>query len=977
MARDAVTRIYVKAVVVLALAVIAAVCIWQKTILLGLDLRGGTELLYRIRDEDLSEAEKRNVTQRTIDVIRRRIDPEGRLEVDIRPRGRYRFYIQLPGMALKQSRRIEDLIRRAGKLRFCLVNENAEDIKRAREGEHVPGHTPFLPGERDKGGRPKRWRKGTYGGLAQLPPDVKDWYLVENVAPVTGEYLADLRPTEDNTGLPAVALRFKGKGQVLFERLTEENRGRLLAIILDEDLYSAPKIDERIAGAAIIRGNFTPQEANDLVAVLRAGQLPADIELEWNNTVGAQLGEDSIRAGIRASIIALILTIAFMAVYYMATGVVADFALMLNLLLVLGAMAAMELVLTLPGIAGLVLTLGMAVDANVLINERIREERNQGKTLRLAVRNGYGRAFVTIVDSNLTTLITALILFGVGTGPVRGFATTLSLGIIISMFSAIWVTRIVVDFLVEKGWLTSLSMRGILSRPGLPFSRIRHVTMTTSALCIIAGLAVFSHRYATEQIQDTDLTGGFRAVMELKSGVPMADFRRRVQALFKNSDVQSVWSTAQARDEAEAPTRFSIRIRKLENEQKMEKIRYDIESALQERELHGSLESDALWEFKASLATGITEAAFRRMLSELRYSDSDIREIVVLDEPASEFLIRVRASALDKALDEQLARILDALDPLIVSQEVRIKVGELVREESARRGEGRQEMPGYVPINLGEICSTAAVREAIVREILEGRRPKDLRVVGHGADRGSEICREVAVLGGESDLRRILDAGKAELRVWSFSTPALGELNISLSTPQTETVLRDRLHEKEVLDELVRTVMPLGVEANEFLLYMNELPEEKTVEKIRKDLLSAFEDELAAEKVEAKLEPSEPPADQPETEATPAQGFKSFKLTLDRPMQVQEIQATLTRAGHKDALVVGPLDSAAAREAIDQVAITLSGSEAEVQRAADEIVSAFADPDPFRSIEAIGPVVAGEMKNKAVLAVLLMCGLVL
>ncbi len=190
---------------------------------------------------------------------------------------------------------------------------------------------------------------------------------------------------------------------------------------------------------------------DDLVTTLRAGQLPADIELEWNNTVGAQLGEDSIRAGIRASLVGLVVVVAFMAIYYLVGGAIADFAVLVNLLLVLGGMAGMQSVLTLPGIAGLVLTLGMAVDANVLINERIREEGQRGKTMRLAIRTGYERAFLVILDTHLTTIITALILFGVGTGPVRGFAITLILGLVLSLFTSFWVTRWLLDIVRGEG----------------------------------------------------------------------------------------------------------------------------------------------------------------------------------------------------------------------------------------------------------------------------------------------------------------------------------------------------------------------------------------------------------------------------------------------------------------------------------------------------------------------------------------------
>ena len=1006
MATERLTQIYVKLIVVLALIVVCTLCLWQKSIPLGLDLRGGSELIYRVRSEDLSQAEREDLVERTIAVISKRIDPEGSMELVIRKQGKDRFYIQLPNMGQEEARRFEDLIRRAGKLRFCLVNENTEDRERARQGERIPQHTPFLPAERDAKGRTVRWRKGNYEQLAELPPEAQDWFLVENRAHVTGQYLVNPHPTDDQTGMPAVAFRFKGKGRVLFERLTEQNLGRRLAIVLDEDLYSAPKIQSRISRDGIITGTFTVVEMDDLVATLRAGSLPADIELEWNNTVGAELGEDSIRAGFRASIIALVLVLVFMVLYYLLTGAIADFALVLNLLLVLGAMAAMQMVLTLPGIAGLVLTLGMAVDANVLINERIREERERGKTLRLAIRSGYERAFITIVDSNLTTLITALVLFGVGTESVRGFAKTLSIGIIISMFTAIWVTRAIVDLLIEIGWLKALRMLPVLARPHIPFSRIRKLTLVASAVCIVAGLTVFVQRCLSEKILDTDLTGGFRAEMELQDGIPIKEFRRRVRSIFQNkADVQTVWSAGEAHAKGD-PTRFAIRIRKLTDSQKQEKMRKDLDAVLKKRGLAGSVVPEGPWAFSVQLSQGITEEAFREILWEARYHDSDTDKVILLDQKSSEFTILARTAALsEKRPDKELAEILDALEPFIVSQEVRlIKVGELVLSEPSKVAATEGPTRAYVPIQLGEACSTVAIREAIVREFLGGRRPEDLRVMGHGADAGSEVCREVAVRGPEADLRQIVSAGKSEIHVLSYTMPEPAELHIQLKSPQAETTIRDRLSEKGILCRrdkegnlkgLVRTVIPAGVTGRRFALYMRPLSEDKAKEKIREDLIAAFRDELAASSAVVTVEPLDSSPDVPGHEELTKQGFRFFRLSLDRPLQLQEINGALSRADHPgaflfDRALVQRIKAALGREDDPAVALDinksevatqktstailkLSGTDAELTAAREAIVAAFASADPFRSVNTIGERVSKEMRNKAILAVLASC----
>jgi len=256
-----------------------------------------------------------------------------------------------------------------------------------------------------------------------------------------------------------VAIKFNAQGARDFDRITGENVNRRLAIILDGAVYSAPVIKERISGGdAQITGAFTTEEARDLAIVLRAGSLPAPVKILEQRSVGPSLGQDSIDKGILSTIIGMLLVFVFIVIYYRWSGVVACFALVLNLVLLLGTMALFDATLTLPGIAGIVLTVGMAVDANVLIFERTREELRTGKTPRAAVEAGYTKAFLTIFDSNVTTLIAAVFLFQFGSGPVKGFAVTLTLGIIASMFTAIFVTRIIFDYYTWNRKVEKLSI---------------------------------------------------------------------------------------------------------------------------------------------------------------------------------------------------------------------------------------------------------------------------------------------------------------------------------------------------------------------------------------------------------------------------------------------------------------------------------------------------------------------------------------
>jgi preprotein translocase subunit SecD len=278
----------------------------------------------------------------------------------------------------------------------------------------------------------------------------KRYYLLKKASVVTGRDLRSARRSQDQFGQPAVAFTLTLEGGKKFGAYTGAHVGEQMAIVLDNKVYSAPVIKSQITDSGIIEGSFTIQSAEDLALVLRAGALPASITYLEERTVGPSLGRDSVVRGVRSGLVGMALVMLFMLVYYRGAGINANVALLLNALLLLGAMAAFKATLTLPGIAGIILTVGMAVDANVLIFERIREELALGKTVRNAVDLGFSRALATIVDSNLTTLIAALFLFQFGTGPIKGFAVTLSLGIIISMFTAVFVSRTLFEVVLSR-----------------------------------------------------------------------------------------------------------------------------------------------------------------------------------------------------------------------------------------------------------------------------------------------------------------------------------------------------------------------------------------------------------------------------------------------------------------------------------------------------------------------------------------------
>jgi preprotein translocase subunit SecD len=402
---------------------------------------GGIWKVRLVLDSRETEYVKKKAIEQALEIIRNRIDQFGVTEPEITLQGTDQILVQLPG--IKDPQRAINLIGQTALLEFKLVDDEG-DVEEALKGNIPPGDMILYQRSVDP----------QTGAVRRIP------FLLKEKTLMTGEFIKDARVSlERGFGETHVTIEFTDVGAKLFEQITAANVKKRLAIILDNNVYSAPVIQERIAGGrAQITGRFTPEEANDLALVLRSGSLPAPVKILEQRTVGPSLGGDSIRKGMISIIISAIVVVLFMVIYYKATGIIADVALVLNVILTLATLAIFRATLTLPGIAGLVLSIGMAVDANILIHERIKEELRWGKTIRAAIDQGYHRAFITIIDSNLTTLIAGVFLYQFGTGPVKGFAVTLCIGILANIFTAVYVTRLIFDYITLRPGVKQLSI---------------------------------------------------------------------------------------------------------------------------------------------------------------------------------------------------------------------------------------------------------------------------------------------------------------------------------------------------------------------------------------------------------------------------------------------------------------------------------------------------------------------------------------
>ncbi|MFZ0284519.1 MAG: protein translocase subunit SecD [Terriglobales bacterium] len=388
-----------------------------------------------MKAQSLAELKKRAVTQ-AIETIRNRIDQLGVSEPIIEEHGlgQYQILVQLPGV--DDPARVKDIMQSTAMLeiRQAMGGPYASEQAALQQNNGVlPPDTVLMPGH-------------NIGAGAEGP----SWYLISRASAVTGRDLRSAEPSRDENGQPSVTFTLTGEGGRRFGAFTGAHVGDNLAVVLDNKVQEVAVIKEQIHDTGVINGRFGEQEAKDLAMILRSGALPAGIKYLEERTVGPSLGTDSIRAGVTAAVIGMLAVLIFMLVYYHAAGINADVALILNLIILLGFLGFSGATLTLPGIAGVILTVGMGVDSNVLIFERIREELRSGKTPPSAVEQGFSHAWITIVDTHVTTIVSAIILFIFGTGPVRGFAVTLSFGLFANLFTAVFVSRVIFDWVLNR-----------------------------------------------------------------------------------------------------------------------------------------------------------------------------------------------------------------------------------------------------------------------------------------------------------------------------------------------------------------------------------------------------------------------------------------------------------------------------------------------------------------------------------------------
>ncbi len=397
---------------------------------LGLDIQGGLQMNLEVdRDKMPGKTDKEvsDAADRALEILRNRIDGLGVTEPVLAREGLSGIVIQLPG--LSDPKRARDVILSTAQLQFRIVS----DIPLSQYMKDGKVETSKLP-----------------EGITYLPGKDEQGYLLEKVL-LTGECLTDASVETDTMGRPYIGFKMNAEGGKQFGIITGDNIQRRLAIVLDDRVYSAPVIQSRIpGGSGIITGSFTDQEAADLALVLRAGALPAPLKVTSQFVVGPTLGADSVRKGTTAALYGLVLVLLFMGIYYRWSGWIANAGLLMNLIYLLGILALMKVTITLPGIAGIILTLGLSVDSNVLIFERIREEMRAGKTIQAAIDAGYKRALEAIIDTHVTTLISAIFLFQFGTGPIKGFAVNLSLGVALSLFTAVVITKMIFDVRKER-----------------------------------------------------------------------------------------------------------------------------------------------------------------------------------------------------------------------------------------------------------------------------------------------------------------------------------------------------------------------------------------------------------------------------------------------------------------------------------------------------------------------------------------------
>ena len=521
----------------LLLVTFSIVTIWppQKKIALGLDIQGGTSFLIRLKGGD-KEVTKGMLDQ-AVEVIRKRVDYFGASEPIISPVGNDRILVQIPGLDVAKIQEARDQLSRVAKLEFRLVyRDNGERLKAIDDGKEViPPDYRIETYKMASEGAPMKNEFGeTVAGTQGKPREER--LLVKKKADLTGDRVSASNAYYGNEGW-TVQLKFDSEGAKKFGQITEQYKGYRFAIVLDGAIQSAPVIRDAIYGGdAVITGSFTEEEARGLASVLE-NPLQTPVSIEEERSVSPTLGMDSIRASILAGLVGLAITLVCVALYYKIPGLIANLALIINLILLMGALTMFHFVLTLPGIAGIILTIGLSVDANVLIYERLREEMALGKSLKVAVKTAYQKAFSSIFDANVTTLITAAILFWKASGPVKGFAIALTLGILASLFTALIVGRNFLGWFVDTGRLKRISMLQLFSAQHINFLGKGFIACMCSLALVLAGATAFYIR--GERNFGVDFRGGDLVTMSAPNKIDIGQVRDALKTIgFGDASIQ-------------------------------------------------------------------------------------------------------------------------------------------------------------------------------------------------------------------------------------------------------------------------------------------------------------------------------------------------------------------------------------------------------------------------------------------------------
>jgi SecD/SecF fusion protein len=503
------------ATLVLLLVTFSIVTIWppQKKIALGLDIQGGTSFLIRLVGGD--KAINKGMLDQAVEVIRKRVDYFGAGEPIISPVGNDRILVQIPGLDAAKIQEARDQLSRVAKLEFRLVYpDSGERLREIDQGKQVI---------------PPEYRIEVYKHAAEgNEKPIEERLLVKKKADLGGDRVSGSSAYYGNEGW-TVQLKFDSEGAKKFGQITEQYKGHRFAIVLDGIIQSAPVIRDAIYGGdAVITGKFSEQEARGLASVLE-NPLQTPVSIEEERSVSPTLGMDSIRASILAGLVGLVITLVCVAIYYKIPGLVANLALLINIVLLMGALTMFHFVLTLPGIAGIILTIGLSVDANVLVYERLREEMALGKSLKVAVKAAYEKAFSSIFDANVTTLITAAILFWKASGPVKGFAIALTLGILASLFTALIVGRNFLGWFVDTGKLKRISMLHLISSKNINFLGKGFIACMCSVALLLAGAMAFYKR--GDRNFGVDFRGGDLITLSAPGKIDIGEVRNALKSI--------------------------------------------------------------------------------------------------------------------------------------------------------------------------------------------------------------------------------------------------------------------------------------------------------------------------------------------------------------------------------------------------------------------------------------------------------------